>query len=602
VALLSLLADLLIDRNLNFHSLMLDLLDGEGAAGGGELPIAARRPTPQWATLLATYRRAIEFLRIGEKLKEHARRLKVVPAEGLTFESFHEVWAKDRACRLDYYSCELKRVVRVGDILPLPKSAFWPELAQRWERTGQRLAEAVQAVDRDLDEVNARFQDLYVARYTDWIKREDAPTVFTHQFVPRFLKPHWDPAGGQKAVILIFDGLRVDAWEELVRPVLEEKYEVMEERPGSSILPSETQLSRKAISAGCLPVHFVCTSENGLLEHALKTHMGLTVKFAVEKSDDDAESGISARYTSPLIDVVIFNFTDKNLHHCNQDLSFIYNTTVREILRQDVRSVVRDLPADALVFITSDHGFTPVPEPEFAVPHQLVTDAGDVKYRVGRLKQPLEHRDRNKGVTFRVNDMGVPDRTGRAGWTFNHFLFPRPGLTLRRHQGRHAPERYTHGGLSMAECLIPVVMLGPKASEAPPFELTDLRVQGLPAEGEELEIVVTAGAASPTAEDILFQLEASLDEVQPRKEVFRGDRQEYAIRWRPATDKPTSDELQAGVIVRNVTVVASYRWHGRLVRSSRHARVEIKLDPSRIRRRLDRRLDSIMGMVPRGLK
>ena len=91
------------------------------------------------------------------------------------------------------------------------------------------------------------------ADYVKWINQPDAPVIFTHQFVTRVLKTHWDAQSGQKAVILIFDGLRVDAWEELVRPVLEEKYDVVDELKGSAILPSETHLSRKAISAGCLP-------------------------------------------------------------------------------------------------------------------------------------------------------------------------------------------------------------------------------------------------------------------------------------------------------------------------------------------------------------
>ena len=104
-----------------------------------------------------------------------------------------------------------------------------------------------------MDAANARFQDLYVSHYVKWINQPDAPVIFTHQFVTRVLKTHWDAQSGQKAVILIFDGLRVDAWEELVRPVLEEKYDVVDELKGSAILPSETHLSRKAISAGCLP-------------------------------------------------------------------------------------------------------------------------------------------------------------------------------------------------------------------------------------------------------------------------------------------------------------------------------------------------------------
>ena len=40
----------------------------------------------------------------------------------------------------------------------------------------------------------------------------------------------------------------------------------------------------------------------------------------------------------------------------------------------------------------------------------------------------------------------------------------------------------------------------------------------------------------------------------------------------------------------------------RTVRSTVHGTVEIKLDTTRIRRRLDSKLDSIMGMVPAGLR
>ena len=56
------------------------------------------------------------------------------------------------------------------------------------------------------------------------------------------------------------------------------------------------------------------------------------MKFKVEKQDETVECGISARYASDPIDVVIFNFTDKNLHNNTADLAFIYDATVREIL------------------------------------------------------------------------------------------------------------------------------------------------------------------------------------------------------------------------------------------------------------------------------
>jgi hypothetical protein len=183
------------------------------------------------------------------------------------------------------------------------------------------------------------------------------------------------------------------------------------------MLPTETHLSRNAISAGCLPVSFCSTNEKTLLESALKTHLGLTVELTVKSQNEAVECGIAVHYTSKPIDVVIFNFTDQNLHNNKNELSLIYESTVREILRQDVRSVLREMPANAKVFVASDHGFTPVPLKAFTVPDGVLTDSGDVKYRVGRLKKPLEGDDAKKGVLFKVGDLGIPDKTGKGNWS-----------------------------------------------------------------------------------------------------------------------------------------------------------------------------------------
>jgi hypothetical protein len=605
MALLSLLIDLLTNRKKEYHGAILRELDEEGTKGKDDtLSVAARRPTPQWGTLLATYRRTIQFFEIADKLKAQVHKLKVLKPEQLQVAQFLQLWNDEQANRLDYYTSGLRRLVQVGDILPVPKSQFWPQLTQRWEEAQQKLNEAIKAVDLDLDAANAKFQDLYHTNYVKWINRPDSPLIFTHQIVSRVLKTHWDTESGQKAVILIFDGLRVDAWEELVRPVLEEKYDVLEQLPGSAILPTETHISRKAISAGCLPVSFCSTTENALLENALKTDLGLTVKFKVKSQNEAVECGISAHYTAGPIDVVIFNFTDKNLHNNNADLSFIYDTTVREILRQDVRSVLREMPDNATVFVTSDHGFTPVPDTTFTVPYEVLTDSGDVKYRVGRLKRPLEGNDAKNGVSFKVGDLGISDKTGKAKWSFNHVLFPRPGLTLKRPQGKHTPERYTHGGLSMAECMIPLIVLGPKVKFEPAFDLVGIRFEGILSEGQSLDILITAMAKLPIKDEVLIQLqvEAGLDEIQPRKEVFAGTEREYRVRWTPKVDNPTPDEQASGKVVKQVTAIASYRWQNRTLRTTVHGTVEIQLDTTRIRRRLDSKLDSIMGMVPAGLR
>src|SRR5262249_20009474 len=140
MALLSLLIDLLTNRKRDFHKEVLQTLDEEGTKGKEDtLSIAARRPTPQWGTLWATYRRAIQFLEIADKLKAHVHRLKVLTPEQLRFQQFFQLWNDDKVNRLDYYTSGLRRLVQVGDILPMPKGHFWPKLAQRWEAAQQKL-------------------------------------------------------------------------------------------------------------------------------------------------------------------------------------------------------------------------------------------------------------------------------------------------------------------------------------------------------------------------------------------------------------------------------------------------------------------------------
>ena len=63
-----------------------------------------------------------------------------------------------------------------------------------------------------------------------------------------------------------------------------------------------------------------------------------------------------------------------------------------------------------------------------------------------------------------------------------------------------------------------------------------------------------------------------------------------------------AEDLVSRTFLRAWRAIASFRWKNRAVRVTFHEKVEIQLDTSRIRRRLDSKLDSIMGMVPAGLR
>lgn len=597
LALVALLADLIRHKNLAFHRQVTALLGRQ--AEEVALP-ALRRPGEAWLALETAYRRCVQVHELTARLAELAKKLNVTEAGALSLEDFTHPWHEQGLSRLEYYLSDLERMFRVGAMLPAPRSAFWPELAALWDSARERLRELSEAVTQAQRLVDQRFQDFYRLHYSQWIQQADAPLVFTHQFLPRLVQAHWDPRGPAKAVILVFDGLRSDAWEELLRPVLEERFQVIASRPGSALLPTETKLSRKAIAAGCLPAEFHASSELDLLQGWLKRALDLRLRFQVVKDDDTIASGMTVRYVSDRLEYIVFNFSDKNLHGNDQDLAFIYNTTVREIIRQDVRAVLRELPADALLFVASDHGFAVVPRETVVVPGELVSGPHEIKYRVARTLGKLAGPDAGRVIDFDARRLGIPlSSSALAGQSFNTVLFPRPGYTLRRPSGPHAPDRYTHGGLSLAECLIPMVVMGRRQEQQLALELASVRQVGSVSEGEPLALEIVVRALQVGLADLPISLSFSRPEIPGRRELFSGPSATYSVAWTPALGEVSDDDRAAGLAGLPVTVILSYSQGGQPARLSQTVDVRVKLDPNRLRRRLDSKMDLLMGKMPR---
>lgn len=599
LALVSLLADLLSQGKLKFHKQVIETLDQQAS---DTKRLTARRPTPEMQTLEAAYRRACTVREIASLLPRHAKRYRVTPLEELTFAEFADLWNGDRINRLDYYTADLDRILRLGSLLPAPRSLLWPALDARWQQARQDLQRMIEAIEQVLNLINARFQDLYQKHYAAWIRQPDAPAVFTHQFLPRVFKTHWDPQSKRKAVILVFDGLRTDAWDELVRPVLEERFQVIASYTGSALIPTETQLSRKAISAGCLPGEFVSQNELKLLQTWLQQTLQIAPQFAVAIDDDAIASGMSVRYVSDQIEYIVFSFTDENLHHNQQDMAFIYNVTVREIIQQDVRSVLRELSADALVFVTSDHGFTTLPEPTVTIPDSLVMHFSEIKYRNARTLSLLSGDDVRRIMTVEAKGLGIPRLApNRQQNAFNYILFARPGFTLRRQSGRHEPDRYGHGGVSLAECLVPMVVLEPRQRKQIWLALDNVRQIGAVIEDEPLTLEISVAPAQIGLRDLPITLTFSRPDLPLRREVFDGTLTIYTVSWKPKLETITPAQRSVGEVVLPVTVILTYTQGQETIRLSRSVDVRIKLDSTRLRRRLDSRLDLLMGKTPESL-
>lgn len=599
LALVSLLCDLITNADLAFHKQVLALLDKQ--QNDADLP-AMRRPTASWAAVESAYRRAYTVYRLVHRLLKYEKELKVKADADLTFEEFNRLWNEDQLNRLDYYIADLERKLRVGEIHVL-RPHFWQGLDDALQQAQRVFKDTALDIGRIQGLIDRRFQDYYAQHYSNLIQQADAPMVFTHQFLPRMLKKYWDPKSGQKAVIIIFDGMRTDAWDELLRPIFQERFDLVAESPGSAIIPTETQLSRKAISAGVLPDQFTTGNELKLLQHWLRQNMGLQPKFTVMKDEEQVKSGISVYFTSDKLDYIVFNFTDKNLHEAD-DLARFYNTTVRDLIREDVRSVIHNLPEDALVFITSDHGFAPVSDTPVNIPETAVHDGNDVKYRNARTTSRLQSPDAEKTVWFDVRKLGISTTSEAVrGQPIQYVLFPRPGYSFRRPKWGHHPDPYTHGGISLAECFVPMVVMGPRQKVKPLLFIQSLRQVGSISEGDELSLEIIVASSQLMPPDMAFTFTFSRDDIPTRIETFSGKNSNtYTVRWKPTLQNLSDENRQAGSVNQKVTVVLAYRQDKETVRVSKSTEVRIKLDPAKLHRRVDSKLDLLMGKVPKGLK
>ncbi len=604
LALGSLLFNLVTNLNWKDHARILKMLEAQEQDANF---LVLRRPTDQWKQLITAYRRAISIYELLAKLSKWIADFKVKPANDIDFAIFNKLWNEDKLNRLDYYISEMERLLRVGEILPVPSDRLWKSYLTRWEEARKKFKETSGAVEDVFKKINSLFQDLYHKNYTKWILQEDSPVIFTHQFLSRMLKAYWDPKSGQKAVVLVFDGLRTDAWEEFVRPVMEERFDVIANRPGSALIPTETELSRKAISAGALPLDFPGKSrqELAMLKAWLSVNLRITPDFSIVCDDDTRDSGMTVRYNSKELDYVVFNFTDGNLHHNNQDLSFIYNNTVREIIRQDVRAVMRDIPSDAMVFITSDHGFTAMPGKNTAgaidVDENVVNNSKQVKYSSVRAAHKMSEEEMKKVVSFDIRALKIPI-PNEGGDPVQFVFFPRPGYIFMRDKYGSAPDRFSHGGVSLSECMIPMVVMGPRITDNGVLTLDAIIQVGSTFETDPMELIIRVRSREIITEPFTLTLAFAQQDIPDRKEIFLGVEKEFNIQWKPSLPEITPDDNARGYLEIPLTVTLSHRVKEKVHRQTKTIDLRVRIDTTRLHRRIDSKLDLMMGKMPKEIK
>ena len=602
--------------------------------GSGEIGFVDTRPSLAWSHLKEAYSLASQIHPLQEDLANAVKNLKVTKANRLSFQFFREIWNEKRINRLEYYLSALERLVHSGDFLPRHED----DLPSVFSNTLDRIRQSVRAINEDvqkhLDEVNRRFQELVAMQYSSWVAN-DSEVRLTSQFLRRCLKPHWD-SQKEKAVVFIFDGMRYDIWDELLRPMLEDRMEILEDYPASSLLPSETHVTRKAISAGTYPDEFdTRAGEDKLLKVSLAREFSYNGEVEVV-NPEGLGTGETVHYRAGNLDVYIFELCDKELHKIQiktlpdgrqvpgRPLAFIYQQHLKNIIDTEVMAIVRGLPPGTKVFVTADHGFGRVHRERIWLEASWLNQPEDCSYLNAWLRQSLADvgapgKVRQNVWEFPVRELRMPetenayDRRSRQNWQKQYatIIFPKTGYALSRPNSHFNPDAFTHGGISIQELMIPMVALRVKPIEEGLLALDSISGPKEVVEGEEIEFrmrINRTAHGSSKREELRVDIEATYSRdpserpLSPQVLYISSQGTEVVYRFRPDPNDATDEERRQGTMERTLTISVNYREGRRTRRKSRTHRFTVRLNPERIVRRVPTHLGNILGLTPKSMR
>jgi hypothetical protein len=426
-------------------------------------------------------------------------KIRLTPPRSLTLEQFFDVFDRKEAYRIDSLLGALNGLISDIEGPARREWEFVPGFEQRWDSDVRACRDLMNRASRLRDDLDFEFGRLLEARYSELVPDQ---AITTGRFYERFIGPRRRTTDGriQPALILVIDSMRLDIWRRVIRPALEGQYEV-EETLGLAELPSETAISRACFFAGQRPGDLrPGLKETETLAETLRRVHDVRTTF-VESSTTRAGMRYLVHSSDGKTSAGVFDFPDVLSHRTDWDRNVLDEALkpfVREIL-----ALLQEAGKDTLVFVTADHGHY---RREGGSPVYL-DGATDVGYRSAWIPNQLTD-DRAKHL-FQIKAEALGHN--RPGY----FVFPRPGFHLRSRELHNSAGRasasYRHGGISMAEVIVPLACLRHRLAPVPIRLSVQLRDQVVV--GRSATILVSVSADGQLRSPI--RLTADSPDVEP---------------------------------------------------------------------------------------
>ena len=350
-----------------------------------------------------------------------------------------------------------------------------------WERQLEMSDENMYEIfDMQKEEANQLFSKYIDKNYIDILN--DKEHITSHNLLKKELFPKLK---NESYFLIVIDNLRYDQWL-IIKPVIEELFNIEKEEIYCSILPTTTQYARNSLFSGLMPLEiknkfpdkWVDEDENEgknlheefFLNENLKRN-SIAGKFSYNKITNLTKGKkLLSNFNNLLennLNTIVYNFVD-TLSHARTEMEVIKELAEDESAYRSLtlswfkHSPLYDMmkkmsESSSKVFLTTDHGTIRVKSPtKIMGPKQTNSN---MRYKVSK---NLSYNKKHVMESLNPHEIMLPKNNLSSSYVFakenNFFVYPN-----NYHQfATLYNDTFQHGGISLEEMLIPYVFLRSK--------------------------------------------------------------------------------------------------------------------------------------------
>jgi hypothetical protein len=365
----------------------------------------------------------------------------------------------------------------------------WVDLYKKliyWELELENVEEnhLIEILESQKTEANMQFSKFIEKNYESWFESQADKPILSHQVFREYVVPELVKKE-QPILFVVIDNLRYDQWK-VFESIVQNHYKIQKEAAYYSILPTATQYARNAIFSGLTPLEMEKkhpdfwkndTDDGGKNMHeadflsAQLNRLGLKIKheyYKITNFKDGKKLVENFKGTkSNDLTTVVYNFVDMISHaktemevvkelasndkaYRSLTLSWFKNSPLLEIIQQAQNLGYK-------LILTTDHGTINVKNPSKVIGDR--NTSLNLRYKTGR---SLTYE--NKEV-FAVKDprkIGLPAINMSSSFIFAKNDYFLAYVNNFNHYASYYKNTYQHGGISLEEMVIPILIFNPK--------------------------------------------------------------------------------------------------------------------------------------------